>query len=179
MDVIDDYNKKIKKEKSIELTLYGLEYAGPDKVYDGNIHIIALGYALDKRIQYQEARTLFYEIIDGLLEKLNNAKHLDKCFFNKPLTYKDLDILLSFDYDRKGFLKKGDASLIYVFENKVSCHIIEIEGPEEIKQREVIPNVFILDQYAAKDRVIKEDPYTKAIIGTRECLATPKPEQKP
>jgi len=49
MKVIDKYSAELKKDKKIRNTSYGLDYAGADKVYDGKIHEVSLGYSIDKR----------------------------------------------------------------------------------------------------------------------------------
>lgn len=175
VNVIYDYSKKISKENSIELMSYGLDYAGADKVYDGKIHVIDLSYAVDRRIQYEEARLLFYELIDGLLKKINSTEYLAKYFSNNPVGYEDLFVKLSFDYYNKGFLKKGDVSQIYIYLDKVRCHTIEVEKAAKIEQKEVIPDVFILEEYVLKESMIEENPYTKEIIRRRPCPTSPKP----
>ncbi len=169
MNVIYEYNKKLSKEHSIELSMYGLEYAGEDKIYDGKIHMINLGYAVDKRIQYKEARMLFYELIDNLLQKINNTEYLRKYFFTFPVRYEDVYIHLSFDYYDKGILKKGDISSAYLYDNTVCFSTIEVEEPDEIKQKKVIPGVFILEELLSKKSFIEENPYTKEIICRRPC----------
>src|SRR5579872_508168 len=68
MDVINDYLKPLEKEKCIQLRGYGLHYAGSNKIYDGKIHEINLSISVDKRMKYNEARILYYSIVDGLLE---------------------------------------------------------------------------------------------------------------
>lgn len=171
MNVIRYYNKKISKEKSIEMTMHGLDYSGEDKIYDGKIHSIALSYTVEKHIGYEEARALFYELVDDLLEKINTTEYLRKYFYSFPVTYKDLEFKLSFNRDKKLILKKGDVSIVYILLNKVNFHIVEIEGQEEIKFKKIAPNLSLVEHpFYCYERVIEEDPYTRKIIGEMNLL---------
>lgn len=162
MNVIYEYNKKISKEKSVELDSYGLYYAGADKIYDGKIHIIDLGYSVDQRMQYEEARKWFYELVDGLLENINNTEYLRRYFYRYPVGYEDLIFRLSFYSDDKNFLKKGDVLQVNIFNNKVSFHVLEEDGALEEKHRPVSSEVFILEGFFPKTRNITEDPPVKS-----------------
>ena len=74
MEVINNYSQKIEKEKNIINRMYRLDYVGADKIYDGKIHVIALGYSIDKNIQYEEAKKHFYTVVDDLLLIINKDK---------------------------------------------------------------------------------------------------------
>ncbi len=58
MREINKYSNIIKKEKNICLRMYGLDYAGEDKVYDGKIHLIDLGYSIDKKNELRRGKEL-------------------------------------------------------------------------------------------------------------------------
>ncbi|MBS0626015.1 MAG: hypothetical protein JSS32_08200 [Verrucomicrobia bacterium] len=128
MNEIDKYSHILKKEKGIECRMYGLHYAGPDKIYDGKIHTIALGYGIAKRMKLKEARKLFYEMVDGLLTHLNEDKKIRKYFFHHPLTYNDLEFHLSFDYEDKGFLQRDDVSSIHISDNEIAYFIVAVDN---------------------------------------------------
>jgi hypothetical protein len=155
MDVINKYSDFMKAENDIILRGYGLYYAGQDKIYDGKIHVIDLGYSVDKRMKYDEARDLFYYVVDGLLNKLNGDPSLKDYFYHYPVGYEDLFFRLSFDYEKKGYLKKDDLSMIYIFENKIGYCILSEEGPAQMKQRELGSDVYILEGFSPKEKVIK------------------------
>jgi len=127
VELIKSYSRNLEKAKGIELKRYGLSYAGPDKIYDGKIHEINLGYSIEKRMDYKEARNLFYSIVDGLLQEINNNKRIRQYFYHTPVGYQDLHFGLSFDYSSKGYLKKDDVRKIYIFENRISYLIVEKE----------------------------------------------------
>ena len=129
MKVINSYSSDIKKEKGIVLTRYGLKYFGPDKIYDGKIHQIDLGYRIDKAMKFDEARAYFYEVVDGLLNCINQNEKLKEYFYHYPLGYEDLDFSLSFDYENKGTLKCDDIRAIHIQFNEILYEIIEEEGP--------------------------------------------------
>jgi hypothetical protein len=126
MDYINAYSKKIKSELEIKRRVHGLRYFGDDKIYDGKIHVISLGFSIDKRMPYKTARELFYKIVDGLLSHLNQES-LGEYFYHYPLTYDDLWFSLSFDYEDKGLLKNGDISDIYIFEKKIMYFVVKRE----------------------------------------------------
>ncbi len=86
--------------------MYGVNYAGEDKIYDGKVHLVDLGYRIDKNMKIEEAQKFFYSLVDGLLENLNRNESLKQYFHHHPLSYKDLYFRLSFDYDGKFHLKK-------------------------------------------------------------------------
>ncbi len=162
MNVIYEYNKKLSKEKSIELCAYALDYAGKDKIYDGKIHVLDLAYSVDKRIQYKEAKELFYEIVDGLLEKINNTEYLRKYFYHYPVGYEDLYFRLIFHKDGGSLLKTGDVLHISVMNNKILINILEEDGEVRAKYREINPNIFILEDFFSKILTITEQPHAES-----------------
>ena len=125
--IIKNYSRNLQQNKGIELKLYGLNHSGPDKIYDGKIYEINLGYSIDKRMNYKEARELFYSVVDGLLDEINKNKRTQQYFSHYPIGYQDLHIGLSFDYSGKGHLKKDDVLKIYISENRISYLIVEKE----------------------------------------------------
>jgi hypothetical protein len=145
MDYINSYSKKIKSELGIKNRMYGLRYFGDDKIYDGKIHVISLGFSIDKRMPYKASRELFYKIVDGLLSHLNQES-LGEYFYHYPLTYDDLWISLSFDYEGKGILKNGDVSRIYIFEKEILYFVVEREElPDGFKFSELAPGICTLE----------------------------------
>lgn len=153
MDVIDEYSKIIKEEKGIICSLHGFRWAGPDKIYDGKIHTIALGYRIDKNVKFEEARKLFYEIVDGLLEHLNKNEKIRQYFCHYPITYKDLEFFLSFDYEHKGFLKRDDVASIHIDENEITYFIVDKEEPQKTNTSKGVSTEYFID-YFTKHRSI-------------------------
>ena len=143
MSVINAYSKKIKKEKRIWNSAYGLFYAGEDKIYDGKIHTIFLGYDVDENLKYEEARGYFYAVVDGLLAHINKNTQLENYFFHYPVDYRDLEIHFSFEDDKKGFLKKDEMQSIHIFRNKIYYEISSEDGPNVIVKDQISPDIYI------------------------------------
>lgn len=158
--IIKNYSRNLEKTKGIELKLYGLRYAGSDKIYDGKIHEINLGYSIEKRMNYKEARNLFYSIVDGLLQEINNNKRIQQYFYHTPIGYQDLHFGLSFDYSSKGYLKKDDVMKIYIFENRISYLMVEKEDdrPADRYRRADFEIEHMLSTTRAIDRDLPEGP---------------------
>ncbi len=127
MPVIDRYSKELKKEGIVQ-RWHGLIYAGRDKVYDGKIHEISLGYSFDQSLKYQEARELFYRIVDDLLIEINSREYLREYFFHYPITYQDLHFDVGFDWEHKGHLKKDDVNMISMGDDVIFYAIANYDG---------------------------------------------------
>jgi hypothetical protein len=69
--------------------------------------------------------------------------------------YEDLYFRLSFDYDNNVPLKKDDVSMIYILENEIGYRIVSEEGSTEMNQRELGSDVYILEGFSPKKKVIK------------------------
>jgi hypothetical protein len=152
------YSKKIKKEKDIVLTMYGVDASGADKIYDGKVHLIDVGYRIDKKIKFDEARVLFYSIVNGLIQDLNENESIRKCFYNYPVTYQDLYFRLSFDYERQGYLTIGDVSMIAILENKIKYFIVEEdEGNIQLNTKSIVPDVQVVTGCSPKTRCITKN----------------------
>ena len=157
MAVIDEYSKEIESKKNIERRSYGFHATGPDKIYNGKIHAIDLGYSIDKNLKYDEARKLFYEVADGLIDAINSHKEIGEYFYHYPIGYEDLDISLSFDYENKGHLKKDDIDSIYISDNEICYFIIDKEdAPNEIQKQQVSPEIYILKGFGSKTHAIRK-----------------------
>lgn len=153
--VINKYSKTLKNEKKIRNSSYGLHYAGPDKIYDGKIHTIDLGYRLDKNLKYNEARTYFYSIVDGLLNHINKNTQLAKYFFHYPVDYSDLEFHFSFEDDKKGELKRDEVQSIHIVRNEIFYEIVEQEGsPNKVEHTQVGPDVYYMTGLLTKNRSI-------------------------
>src|SRR5579872_1293919 len=143
------------KEKNVELTMYGVNYAGDDKIYDGKVHLVDLGYRVDKKMNYEEARKLFYSIVDGFLEAINRNESIRDCFSHFPITYQDLYFRLSFDYENKGYLNRDDISMIAILENEIMYFIVDEDGGNiGIETRQVAPDVYIGTGVSPKTRCV-------------------------
>jgi len=141
MDVIFKYSNDLKKD-GIILRSYGLDHAGQDKIYDGKIHEVSLGYSIDKNLQYSEARKLFYHLVDGLLAEINRNQRFRDIFFHFPITYADLELTLSFDYESKGHLNRDDVDQIGIYLNKIYYFISKVDGlKNEIVAKEMVPGM--------------------------------------
>jgi hypothetical protein len=157
MNVIDGYSKSIAIKKGIILRIYGLDYAGRDNVYDGKIHLIDLGYSINKSMKYEEARELFYQLVDGLLEVINKTEYLKKYFYHTPVGYKDISIRLSFDYDKQKILHKDDVYQIAIFENKIMYHFSNGKEPVRMNQRQLSQDVYVFQGFSPEMRAIVRD----------------------
>lgn len=159
MDVIDEYSLKIKIEKKIDLRMYGLDYAGQDKIYDGKIHLIDLGYSINKNMKYEEARELFYSVIDGLINRINKTEKIKNYFSHSPIGYEDFYFRLSFDYESEGHLKKDDVKQIAILDNQIMYFIVDEEGTTKIKKNDISPDIHIIDGFSPKTRsIVKKLP---------------------
>ncbi|OGN64836.1 MAG: hypothetical protein A3E80_02180 [Chlamydiae bacterium RIFCSPHIGHO2_12_FULL_49_9] len=159
MKVIDQYSAELKREKKIRNTAYGLHYAGPDKVYDGKIHEVDLGYCIDKSMNYDEARVYFYELVDGLLTRINQNEKLKDYFYRFPIGYEDLRFDLSLDYESKGYLKKDEVRSIHIYNNQIFYFLIEKEGFKVPKGDSQIPRAI------------------ETIMENTRCIKKPLPEK--
>jgi hypothetical protein len=161
MPIIKNYSKKIQKEKNITLRLYGFRCAGRDKVYDGKIHEIDLGYSIDKSLKFDEARAFFYNILDELIELINNDPKTEKHFYHFPIDYSDFHIFLSFDYEEKGILEPGEVSSIHISENDIFYVIIDNQRKydklkyhkmsDDVYQTELEQNTICIHRSVAED----------------------------
>ena len=157
MLIIDKYSKKLKKTKDIERRSYGFLWTGPDKIYDGKIHAIVLRYSVDKPLKYDEARKLFYEVADSLIDTINSHKEIGEYFYHYPIGYEDLDIGLAFDYENKRHLKKDDVKSIYISDNEICYFIIDKEdAPDELQKQQVSPEIYILKGFGSKTHAIRK-----------------------
>lgn len=155
MSIIKEYSSIMREKDNIELRGYGLHYAGKDKVYDGKIHEINLSYSINKKNKFEDARKLFYSLVDGLLEKLNKNESVKRYFYHYPVSYQDLYFRLNFDYDRKASLNQGDISMIAILENEIMYFIVEEDGGNaEMETREIVPDVYISSGLSLKTRCI-------------------------
>jgi hypothetical protein len=154
--IIDEYSAELKKEKKICRRLYGMEWAGPDKIYNGKIHKIVLGFSIDANYQREEAKQIFFGLVDELINKINQNLELKDNFQRFPIEYQDFYFHLSFDYEDKGHLKKGDVDSISIFENKLLIHEVENEKKPQMKTEEVSPEIFILKGFESNTKCIRE-----------------------
>jgi hypothetical protein len=163
MNVINRYSKSIAIEKKAIRRSYGLDYAGRDNIYDGKIHVIALSYSVDKNMNYEEAKCLFYEIVDGLLDVINKTEYLGKYFYHTPIGYEDLCFSLTFDYDQKGTLKKDEVYRIAIFENQIYYHLCKGEKPIQMSQKKIFKGLYLVDGFFPDTRTIIRDLPEKEI----------------
>ena len=134
-----------------------LDYAGRDNVYDGKIHLVKLSYSIDKNVKYEEAKTFFRDIVDGLLDVINKTEYLGKYFYHSPIGHEDLFVSISFDYDQKGILKKDDVYQIAIFENKIMYRFADEEEMVRMKQRKISEDIYIFEGFSPEMRVIVQD----------------------
>ncbi len=153
MTVIDEFTQFL-KTKGIRNSSYGLFYAGDDKVYDGKIHVVALGYRTDKHMGYEEARKYFYSIADGLLEQINKNTQLKDYFFHYPVDYSDLQLNFSFEDKNQGSLKRDEVESIHLTRNKILYEIVNEEESNDIQYDQVSPEIYVLQNGLEKNRSI-------------------------
>jgi hypothetical protein len=160
VQIIKDYSKKLEKKEGIELTSYGLNYTGPEREYEGKINEIEVGYKIEKNMKYKEARSLFYSIVDGLLDEINSSCQNKTHLYHNPLGYQDLWVSLSFDRSGTGRLKKDDVSMIYIYENRISYLIVdkEDERPADRYRRADLEIEHMLSSTRCIKRELPEGP---------------------
>lgn len=161
MNVIHDYSHSLKQEQGIVCSSYGLDYSGKDKVYDGKIHTIALGYRLNKNLKLQAARKLCYEVVDGLLERLNENKKLRDYFFHFPLTYKDLEFHFTFKDENKGSLKLNEVVSIHIDDNEITYFIVDTEEPPKTTNGSETPNEIFSSFFSTHRSITNKLPEKK------------------
>lgn len=155
MSIIHRYSKDVNKKYGIELKGYGLHCAGKDKIYDGKIHEIDLMYCLEKRMNFEDARKLFYVVVDNLLEELNRQENIKSYFFRTPITYNDLHFSLGFDYEQKGYLKKDNMYMVAILDNKIKYFILEKDAVNAgLEMKQITPEVFIATGISSDIRCI-------------------------
>lgn len=154
MRVIDQYSKLIKREESIRRSSYGLFYEREDKTSDSKIHVIALGYDIEKNFKYEEARKYFYSIVDGLIECINRNTQLGKYFLHYPIDYSDLEIDFAFWEHTEHHLKRDDLHSIHIGCNKIYYEIVEEEVGSEIEADQISPDIYIVKGMLERNRSI-------------------------
>ena len=154
--IIDEYSEFIKREKRVYPTSYGLDY-------NGKIHQIDLSYRFDQRMEIEEASDFFYDLVDDLLNKINNNRHLKEYFNHFPIGYEDLKFSLAFDYEEKGFLKAGDTSSIYIRDNKIYYTLVENKQVVATKTNPIDSDAFIIRASSSAGKTIRSDFLEKKI----------------
>lgn len=145
MKVIDEYSETLKKEGFLRVW-HGLDCAGADKIYDGKIHEISLCYFVDLNLKYKEARQLFYQKADELIEKINSNEKIGKYFYHFPISYEDLDFTLVFDYESTGRLKKDDVDQIRMQSNEIFYSIANVdEATNKLVATQTYPGMGMLN----------------------------------
>jgi hypothetical protein len=119
------YSEQAKRKQGIWLTRYGFEWSGKDNVYDGKVHVIDIGYSLDKNMKYEDAKKYFFTFFDELIDYVNQHEEFKDLFYHFPIGYKDFFLSFSFDYNLKGHLEKDDVYLISIFHNKVHYTVVD------------------------------------------------------
>jgi hypothetical protein len=153
MLVIKKYSDLVAKSDEVLLRGHGFDYAGQDKVYDGKIHEISLGYSIDKNLKHKDARKKFYAIVDGLIHEINNNKSISKYFYHFPIGYQDLHFSLSFDYDNRGYLERDDVKRIIIENNEITYFILNKDGvTNKLQTKETYPGMGMLT-FSDKDSI--------------------------
>lgn len=162
------YSKRLEKEKGIEQKMHGLNHRKVHEPDDNTIDTISLTYSIDRHMEYQEARALFYEIADEFIAHMNSEKELLQYFYKPPIGYKNLDLHLSFDYDLKGHLKVGEIDDIRITDNKISYFIVNRETPAQLEFIPTVdPDVFTMGNFCSNTRrVVRSLPETEQDIVT-------------
>ncbi len=152
-----DYSKKIKKEKGIELREYGAIGPRSNSAFDGKIHGVNLGYSINQNLGLDDAKALFFSIVDGLIDWLNKNESIGSCFAHYPVGYGDFYFRLSFDYDSKGCLHQDDVVMIAILENEIMYFFAEEDGATtQFETKKIIPNVCMTNGFSRKLRCVTE-----------------------
>ncbi len=152
-----DYSKKLKNERGIELRSYGADFAGADKIYDEKIHLIDVGYSIDKNLGVDEAKILFFSIVDELIAVLNSRESFKEYFYHYPIGYEDFYLRLNFDYEGKGHLHQNDVVMVAIYNNKIKYFLAEEDGATTALQSNgIIRDVYVTTGFSSKMRCVTE-----------------------
>jgi hypothetical protein len=147
--VIFRFNDEIKRDYQVINTSYGIDFFRQGKKrtdIDGKVHLIGLSYRYEKLLSNKEARTLFYNLTDRLLEIINNNENVKGYFRNYPLTYDDVDVCLSFRYN-DGNLPPGSLRIIHAADDEIFYAVVETPEFTEMTTAPVSPGVDVVTNY--------------------------------
>lgn len=157
LKAILEYCHGLEKKTNLKLKSYGLFWSGLDKVYDGKVHEIHLQFSSDRKMGHEKAKRFFYSsVVDPLLDLLNSNLDLQGQFAHFPLTYKDLHLGISFDYENRGELKVGEVASVVLFENEIFCYVVEKEGIDRANFERASPNIAFAKGFTRRTRTIRE-----------------------
>ncbi len=152
-----DYSKKIKKERGIELRSYGATGPRGNKAFDGTIYGFDLGYSIDKNVGVDEAKILFFSIVDELIDVLNSRESFKEYFHHYPIGYEDFYLRLNFDYDEKGHLHQNDIVMVAILDNELKYFLAEEDGATTaLQSNRIIRDVYVTTGFSSKMRCVTE-----------------------
>jgi hypothetical protein len=123
---------------------------------------------IDKNMKYNEAKTFFYSILDGLLDELNRNDSIREFFYHYPVGYQDVRFTVSFDYEDKGYLEKDDVYMISILDNSITYFLLKEDGVQnKLASKEIYPGMGTLsftglDALRTIERDLPEPPETEA-----------------
>jgi hypothetical protein len=89
-EIMNTFSKQVKKEKNLIMIASGWSFKEKLKTF-------VLRYAIVKKVGIEQARELFIETCEGLLKLANANEEIRPLLIDYPFTYKNLDIMISFD----------------------------------------------------------------------------------
>ena len=165
------YSKTLKKE-GIELSSYGLNYAdapGEDGQY--KIREVSVGYEMPRLMRPMEARTQFYEVIDGLINYLNGIEDIRDMFQSYPIGYADVEIHCGFDQNGGDVLKNGDVCSIHILNHKICYIFLDKEDGQKPTLKKLETGLWVsYDMFANMRSVIHSLPETPEDIAEFSSL---------
>lgn len=141
--IVGAYAIEAKKNRGLSVGGYGGSMAS-------DLKRVFVNFNGNQKIDVAQARRLYVEIIDGLLDGFNKNKEIRPYLLNYPFTYKNLEITLSFTDDQNHHMSNGYIAFVFIS-----------------KKDEVI----VYDSYDQVERKlydIYEEPYNEAVRTLRE-----------
>lgn len=65
--------------------------------YDGDILKVRIDFTSQMSVELCEAREILYDVVEGYVERFRDHMNLRGAFANHPITYKDLEIHITFE----------------------------------------------------------------------------------
>mgnify|MGYP007027865603 CR=1 FL=1 len=105
--ILNEYSKELKQQK--EMILIGHGGAMMNDIQEVCMHYISYD-----RLSVEEARKLYINLANGLLEKYNADEKIRPYLHNFPFSYNNLDIMIAFE-DKLSRRRLDDGSVALIF----------------------------------------------------------------
>ena len=129
--ILNEYSKEIKEK-------YGLFTIGSGGAMMNDVKELDLHFEGISKITVSEARKLYIDIVEGLIEKVNNDKKARPYLHEYPFTYKNVKIRINFfkspDFCMANRVDNGFVSSISILQNGFVCYYTYDYTKEEYKR---------------------------------------------